>query len=497
MPAIGLSPSYRLTRFAILRGLGLIYFVAFLTLVNQWRPLLGADGLLPAELFLSQVREQLGSLASSFWRLPSVFWFGCSDRLLGACAGLGLVLSALVALGFANAPMLALLWLLYLSFVHIGQIFYGYGWESLLCETGFLAIFLAPALSIKPFSGSVPSAVLYLLRWLTFRVMFGAGLIKLRGDACWTDLTCLRYHYETQPLPNPLSAAFHHLPQGVLAFGVLFNHFVELVVPWFVFGPRRLRYAAGLTIVIFQSCLIASGNLSFLNWLTIVIALSCFDDDLLARCVPRRHRPEIAPPEPLSRARRGVTIALLCVIGLLSIEPTLNLLSPGQRMNAAFDPFALVNSYGAFGSVSRERHEIVLEGSADTELGPNTRWVAYELPCKPGDPQRRPCVVAPYQYKLDWQMWFAAFGSPESEPWLLNLIDKLLRGDHVVDTLFSRQPFQARPPHYVRALFYRYRFAPPGDPQSWRRELLGEYLRPLARDDSALLGYLQRRGLNR
>jgi len=492
----GTDTSYQLTRFAFLRGLGLIYFVAFLSLAQQWQPLMGSNGLLPAGAFLTQVQHHFDSFAAGFWRLPSVFWFGASDRLLGACAWLGVGLSVLVVVGWANAPLLAGLWLLYLSFVHIGQIFYGYGWESLLCETGFLAIFLAPALSPKPFAGSVPWPVLVLLRWLCFRVMFGAGLIKLRGDGCWTDLSCLDYHYETQPLPNPLSAFFHHLPASVHRAGVLFNHFVELLVPFGVFGPKGLRRVAGALIIAFQLCLILSGNLSFLNWLTIVIAQACFDDQMLARLLPPRWRARnCTPAEPLSRARRIVLGVLCTLIGCLSLEPIANLLSPRQRMNAGFDPFGLVNTYGAFGSVTRARNEIVLEGTTASTIDQNTRWLAFELPCKPGDLQRRPCLIAPYQYKLDWQMWFAAFGSAGREPWLMHLVYKLLRGDPVVDPLFAVQPFRGHAPHYVRARFYRYRFADSGVPGVyWQRQLLGDYLRPLSLDDPAFLAYLEARG---
>jgi hypothetical protein len=499
-PQWGFLPArYQLTRFVFLRLLGLSYFVAFLALAEQWRPLLGSDGLLPAADFLSQVRAHFGSLSAAFWRLPSLFWFDSSDALLAGISWFGVALSLAVVLGFANAPMLALLWALYLSFMHIGQIFYGYGWESLLCETGFLAIFLAPALSPKPFSGSVPWPVILLLRWLIFRVMFGAGLIKIRGDACWTDLSCLAYHYETQPLPNPLSAGFHRLPERVHQLGVLFNHFAELVAPFGVFGPKRLRYAAGAVIIVFQSFLILSGNLSFLNWLTITIAIACFDDAAFRALTPEWLDARLSVrPEPLGRARRVVTGVLAVLIALLSLNPIVNLLSPSQRMNASFEPFGLVNTYGAFGSINRARNEVILEGTADAVLGPTTRWSAYELPCKPGDPTRRPCVASPYQYKLDWQLWFAAFGSAGDEPWLIHLVDKLLQGDPVVDSLFRVQPFRGHPPHYIRASFYRYRFAPRAlAGVYWQREYLGEYLRPLALGDPDLAAYLEARGFKR
>jgi len=500
LPEWGFAPArYQLTRFVFLRFLGLIYFVAFLALAKQWRPLLGSDGLLPAADFLARVRAQFDSTPAAFWRLPSLFWLHASDAWLAALAWLGVGLSFALLAGFGNAPLLGILWALYLSFVHVGQIFYGYGWESLLCETGFLAIFLVPALPLKPFSGSVPWPVVVLLRWLTFRVMFGAGLIKLRGDSCWTDLSCLAYHYETQPLPNPLSAAFHRLPEHVHQFGVLFNHFAELVAPFGVFGPKRVRYAAGAVIIVFQLCLIVSGNLSFLNWLTITIAWSCFDDAAFARLVPKRLESRFqVRPEPLGRARRIVTGGLVALVAVLSLNPIVNLLSPRQAMNAAFDPFDLVNTYGAFGSINRVRHEVILEGTADDALGPSPHWVEYELPCKPGDPKRRPCVVSPYQYKLDWQLWFAAFSSAGDEPWLLHLVAKLLRGDHVVDSLFAVQPFRNRPPRYVRALFYRYRFAPRElEGVYWQRELVAEYLRPVALGDAELDAYLSAHGFSR
>jgi len=490
---------YTLTRFVILRALGALYSVAFWSLFWQWRPLFGADGLLPAGSFLERVRENFGSLSAAFWRLPTIFWWGHGDRSLGLAALLGLALSLLLLIGVENAPLLAVLWALYLSFVHVGQIFYGYGWESLLCEAGFLAIFLAPAWRAKPFSEGVPWPVVVLFRWLTFRVMFGAGLIKIRGDSCWTDLTCLAYHYETQPLPNPLSAAFHRLPESVHAFGVLFNHFAELVAPFGVFGPRRVRYFAGTVIIAFQLALILSGNLAFLNWLTIAAALSCFDDTVFSRLLPRSLWPRFAAsPAPLGRARRIVTGVLVFGIACLSLNPVVNLLSPSQRMNAAFDPFEIVNTYGAFGSITRERNEIVIEGTSDSQLGPETHWVPYELPCKPGDPARQPCMIAPFQYKLDWQLWFAAFGEAGGEPWFIHLVYKLLHGDPIVDPLFAVQPFHGRAPRYVRALFYRYRFAPHAAANVyWQRELLGEYLSPMGLGDPRLERYVERHGWRR
>jgi hypothetical protein len=497
-PAFGRAESrYTLLCWALLRGIGFIYLVGFLILALQLRPLLGEHGILPARDFLSWAARALGSRGAGFWRLPSLFWLGASDTFMLFAAWLGVALSALVLAGFASSVLLFFLWALYLSFVHVGQIFYGYGWESLLCEAGFLSIFLAPPLDPRPLPARsfAPVLVVVLFRWLTFRLMFGSGLIKIRGDECWRDLTCLAYHYETQPNPSPLSYYFHQLPLAVHKLGVLFNHLVELLAPFFVFGPRPARLAAGALIVAFQITLILSGNLSFLNWLTIVVALSCFDDGVVWRLFPAQFRARAAERElsqAPSRVRRRVLVALALLVGILSMNPLVNLLSPRQAMNASFDPFQLVNTYGAFGSVSRERHEVVLEGTNDPTPRPDSVWKRYELPCKPGDPGRRPCLITPYHYRLDWQMWFVQFGGYESQPWLVHLVFQLLHAEPIVLSLFERNPFPKQPPRYVRAALYRYWFTRPGEPGYWHREYLGNVLGPFSRDDPELVDYVRR-----
>ena len=270
---------YWLTRFLILRLLGAIYAVAFLAAINQVIPLIGSNGLLPADSFLERVGNILGSRGAGFIRLPSLFWFAHSDTALLVTAWIGFILSCVVLAGFANAPVMTLLWFLYMSFINVGQDWYGYGWEIQLLETGFLAIFLCPLLDLRPFPKRAPSILIIgLFRWLIFRIMIGAGMIKIRGDEVWRNGTALYYHFETQPLPGPLSRWFHFLPRGILRFGVGYNWIAELIAPWFVFWPRLARHIAGVLIIGLQLVLIFSGNLSFLNWLTIVPALACFDD---------------------------------------------------------------------------------------------------------------------------------------------------------------------------------------------------------------------------
>src|ERR1035438_129736 len=226
-----------LTRFAVLRLLALVYLVAFGSLALQLDPLLGSRGLLPIAQLLAFDRDKLGSEA--YWRVPTLFWFGASDGALHAACYAGVAMAAAALLGVTNAVLQLALWSIYMSFVHVGQIFYGYGWETQLLETGFLAIFLCPLSSMRPLPPTAtPKLVVWLLRWLIFRVMLGAALIKLRNDPCWRDLTCLDHHFETPTKPNPVAWYMHHAPRLSHEIGVLFNHFVELVVPWFAFGFR-------------------------------------------------------------------------------------------------------------------------------------------------------------------------------------------------------------------------------------------------------------------
>ena len=485
---------YVLTRFLFLRFLGLVYFVAFLSLAQQLGPLIGSHGLLPAQPYLNSVAA--GSRFAAAFELPTIFWLNCSDTFLATCSYVGLALSLQVLFGFANVPLLAALWILYMSFVHVGQLWYGYGWEILLLETGFLAIFLCPLLDPRPTAGSEPPRVtMWLLRWLLFRVMLGAGLIKLRGDPCWRDLTCMLYHYETQPLPNPLSWYLHQLPAAFHTFEVLFNHFVELVVPWTLFAPRRLRHIGGLFLVAFQITLIISGNLSFLNWLTLAICIPCFDDQALRDCLPRRLRDRLLQfaGRPASPLRQTVAYALAALVLYLSIAPVLNLLGSRQVMNGSFDRLHLVNTYGAFGSVGRLRNEVILQGSPD-----GTNWREYEFKCKPGNVNRPPCFIAPYQLRIDWQIWFAAMEDPGSNPWLIHLIAQLLHNDRGALSLLANNPFPDEPPKVIRTELYEYHFTRRGDATHawWTRQRVDQYLPPLALDNPALQRFLESRGWN-
>jgi hypothetical protein len=487
------SSSYWLTRVFFLRLLGFVYFIAFFSLSRQLGPLIGANGLLPAHLYLDQIAAMSGGGWAALQAVPTLLWLHSADWFMYVLCYLGVALALALLAGHSSAVLLFLLWSLYLSLYHVGQIFYGYGWEILLLETGFLAIFLCPLVrgGLLPLSTPPPRAVFWLLRWVLFRVMFGAGLIKLRGDSCWLDLTCMIYHYETQPIPNPISWYLHQLPPIVHQAEVLLTHLVELVVPWFIFGPRRLRRSAGIVLALFQLLLIASGNLSWLNWLTLALCFACFDDDVLRRISPRRlvQRWQTLGEGEEGLVHKTAVYGLTVVVILLSIYPVINMVSPTQVMNQSFGSLHLVNTYGAFGHVGKERFEVVLQGTYDTTLDAATQWREYEFKCKPGDVQRRPCIVSPYHYRLDWQIWFAAMSDYARNPWLVHLVYKLLQDDEGALSLLDASPFDQGPPRFIRAELYRYQFTQLGDGNEawWERQHVRSYLPPLALGNRALL----------
>ncbi|MEP7053549.1 MAG: lipase maturation factor family protein [Pseudomonadota bacterium] len=471
-----------LVRALLQRGLAAVYWVAFLNVVLQFRPLLGEHGLLPVPAYLKRV---------TFAEAPSIFQLHYSDRLAGAVGWLGLALSAAAAMGAVDSGPLwvsvtvwLLLYLLYLSIVNVGQTFYSFGWESMLLEAGFFAVFLGPR-------GMVPSALPVLaLRWMLFRVELGAGLIKLRGDSCWRDLTCLYYHHETQPLPNPLSAYFHHLPKRIQRASVVFSHLVQLVVPFGLWGPKWVAAGAGTVLILHQLLLIVSGNYAWLNWLTVVLGFSAFSDEVLCWVMPVTASP--LGPRPL--LFNWVLYALAAITVLLSIRPTLNLFSKQQTMNASYNPLHLVGSYGAFGSVTRKRYEIVLEASLDEQLSDATAWRAYEFKGKPGEPKRWPAQWAPYHLRLDWLMWFlplrtvvtrTGVSSRGYPVWFMRLVRQLLSADRGTLAMLRASPFGEQAPNYIRASFYLYEMATAIERRQtgayWKRTYIGEYLAPVGR----------------
>ncbi|HEY4057473.1 MAG TPA: lipase maturation factor family protein [Kofleriaceae bacterium] len=489
---LGPPRPYQLTRWLLLRLLGVVYVFAFIGLIKQGPALLGSDGLTPVHSYL----HQLHASGQGFWDIPSVLWWGSSDGALAAWSWVGLVLSIALVLGYANSISLVLLWVIYGSFVRVGQIWFAFGWEIQILETTLLAAVLAHPWDPRPLAAPPPSPIaIVLLRWMVFRIYLGAGLIKLRGADCWTQLTCLDYHFETQPIPNPLSAVFHHLPHAVLATGVMLNHIVEVGLPWFVFGPRRIRLVAGCLMLSFQVILVLSGNLAFLNWLTIVPVIACLDDDFLRLFIPQRLRDRL-PPVPAShpsRVRPWILGAICTVVAVASIPVIENLASKHQAMNRSYDRLDLVNTYGAFGSVGETRHELVIEGTRDADPATAT-WKPYELPCKPGDLARRPCVLGPYHRRLDWLIWFAAMNEQPRDPWVIHFVYKLLTGDATIRTQLASDPFDGAAPTFVRIRRFTYHLQPLSADTWWTRDNEQLWLEPVSLQTPGLGEALERFG---
>ncbi|MFI9800860.1 lipase maturation factor family protein [Streptomyces sp. NPDC052302] len=458
------APGYETSRLVFQRALAGVYLVAFLTAALQFRALMGSRGLLPVPRFVARV---------PFRAAPSLFQLHYSDRFFAGCAWSGCAVSAALLAGADSlVPLWAALllwlvpWALYLSIVNVGQTWYSFGWESLLLEVGFAAVWLGND-EVAP-----PVVVLFLLRWILFRVEFGAGLIKLRGDACWRKLTCLDHHYETQPMPGPLSWFFHHLPKPLHRVEVAANHVTQLVVPFLLFAPQPVATAAAALMIATQLWLVLSGNFAWLNWITIVLALSAVAF------------PADPPDRPGAPLWYEVTVLVVAVVLVgLGYRPVANMISRRQVMNRSFDPLHLVNTYGAFGSVSRVRYEVVVEGTTDSRPREDSDWREYEFKGKPGDPRRWPRQFAPYHLRLDWLMWFAALSPSYAGAWFGTLMERLLENDRATLRLLRRSPFPAdEPPRFVRARLFRYRYTTWRELREtgacWERTYVREYLPP-------------------
>jgi hypothetical protein len=480
-----------ISRLLLLRGTGVISLIAFLVALNQFRPLLGEHGLLPVPLFVKQL---------PFQETPSLFYLWPKNAAFLLASWTGILLSCVVITGvserFGSWGMFAIwaaIYIIYLSFVNVGQTFYGFGWESIFLEACFFAMFLGDGRTV---THPIP---IYLFRWLLFRVMLGAGLIKLRGDPCWRDLTCLNYFYETQPMPNPLSWYLHWAPEWVRKSGVGFNHFAELIVPFALFLPQPFAGIAGVLSILFQLTIIIGGNLSWLNWLTIVLAFSTIDGQFLAfvlKWVPVHFRsPEFHAVEP---AFYWMNVGVAALVAVMSIPVVINMFSPGQAMNASFNPFHLVSTYGAFGSITRPRYEIVVQGTSDEVITPSTRWLEYEFKGKPTDVSRCPPQVAPYHLRLDWLMWFAAMDDYRNYPWFFHFMAKLLENDRDTLSLIKTNPFPNQPPKWVKAELFEYHFTTPDQRRQsgnwWVRTYTRQYLAAISLNGTNLKSILRDQG---
>jgi len=494
-------PTYALVEWLFVKILGLIYFVAFASLAVQITGLIGSDGILPTGDFLQSIHNRLGS--QSYWWAPTVFWLNSSDFALKAVCVAGAVLALVLLAGFAQRPLLIVLFLLYLSLVVVGQDFLAFQWDALLLEAGFLAIFLGNR-----------RLVIWLFRWLLFRLIFLSGVLKLlSGDPTWRSLTALNYHYETQTLPTPLAWYLHQLPDGFQKLSVAVVLGIEIGAPFLILAPRRLRLLAAAAIVFLQIMIGLTGNFAFFNLLTVALCVFLLDDAALRRWFPNRlaqnlltrqaQRPpslERVPLGLMGQTRRFVQATRLsapsiraesALVGrrIAAGVAVLVFLVGGFQLVGAFggpvpgpvllvmhwvEPFEIVNSYGLFTNMTTSRPEIIIEGSNDGQT-----WLDYEFKYKPGDLARPPSWVAPYQPRLDWQMWFAALENCYDNPWFASFVQRLQECSPEVLALLGRNPFPDAPPHYIRVLLYDYHFANLATRRAqgtwWQREPLEAY----------------------
>ena len=490
-------PTYFVARRWFLRALGLIFLIAFVSLWVQIDGLIGSNGITPAREFLPAARAQLGDRAWSI--LPTLCWFNSSDGFLHFLCGGGVALSLLLIFGIAQALSLVGLVAFYLSLTIAGQTFLSFQWDILLIETGFLSIFVAPW-RLWPKRGTDPPvsrAAIFLLKLLLFKLMVMSGMVKLTsGDDSWWDLTALDYHYWSQPLPTVIGWWADQSPEWFKKFSVAFCLVVEIIVPFFIWTPRRLRLLACGLLIFLQITIAATGNYCFFNLLAVALCLLLVDDVVWRQKSATVIRLREATARQADR-RDGYSDRLSTYVAVVVIVLTLPL--NAQLIYSAFKPeaewsrllgsvyaraesFRIVNGYGLFRVMTKDRREIVIEGSAD-----GIDWQSYEFKWKPGDVMRAPGWCAPHQPRLDWQMWFAALGLYRQNPWFVQTVISLLHGKPEVAALFERNPFPQSPPRYVRATVYRYRFTTAEEHQatgaSWKRQELGEYLPGVSLED--------------
>lgn len=478
------------SRWVFLRGLGCIYLIAFVSMWVQIHGLVGTNGILPANQYLTNIYQSVG--AKAYHLAPTLFWFNPTDLGLHLLCAAGVVLSIVLITGYLPTICLTSLWILYLSLVTIGQVFLSFQWDVLLLETGFLAILIAPLHlrdTLKHTTQKQPK-FLWLLRWLLFRLMFASGYIKIVSDETWRNLTALNFHYETQPLPTWIGWYAHQLPEWLQKFSVIGMFGIELVVPFLIFAPRRLRTVGFYALIGLQILILLTGNYCFFNLLTILLCLILIDDITWKTLIPKRFIPARQvdtdlPVENNTKRKIGkiclVSIAIILFL-FSSIWFTGQLLPQTKISDLVWKkpfqwitPYHFVNTYGLFANMTELRPEIIIEGSND-----QITWKPYKFRWKPGELTQPPKWVAPHQPRLDWQMWFAALqGNVRNTPWFLNLMESLLKGKPEVIELLSENPFPNAPPRYLRANLYDYQFTDIKTKNSsgnwWRREFIGEF----------------------
>ena len=453
VPTTATDRTFVLSSWIFARVLGVVLLIAFVSLGVQAQGLFGSHGVMPIAMFV----ETAKSAGHSFWQHPSVLWWSSSDAMITCVWGTGIVASVALLIGLAPKAALLVAWFAYLSFVSLGWPFMSFQWDTLLLEVSFTAVFFVPwCLHDRLAKHRAPHPLArWAMWWLLFRLVFRSAYVKLAsGDATWSDLSALSYHYWTQPLPTPLAWYANLLPDWSQALCCALMFAIEFGAPILLWVPRAWarRTAAG-SIVALMLLVAATGNYGFFNALTVALCIPLLDDRLLARVVPGRileAQPATEVPKPIGWSALGPAMVIV-LSATVFFTGTF-----GSRVPRALGfiyPFGTFNNYGLFSVMTTERPEINIEGTSDGET-----WKEYVFRYKPGPLERAPVWVSPHQPRLDWQMWFAALGEYRTNTWLANLMTRLLQAEPSVLELIDHNPFENEPPKQVRALIYRYEF---------------------------------------
>jgi len=474
------SSTYQIATWLFLKVMGVIYLIAFLSLSVQVLGLIGSHGINPLADLVPMAKAQLGG--ANFWRFPTFFWLLTSDNFILLLSYGGAALSILYIFGVMPGPLSLLLWATYLSFVTVSAPFLNFQWDNLLLEVGFVTIFLSPwkFWATRPSQNPPSKIILYLVWFLLFKLTFSSGLVKLAsGGETWKNLTALNFHYETQPLPHFLSWFAHQLPQWFQKISVVSMFFIELVVPLFIFSPRKIRQVAGFLLIGLQLIIFFTGNYGFFNLITLALCLTLYDDTFFSRfSLSRRSHSYRFHHSWVFRIAASLLLVIFITVSLSQMSRRLaryGLISqPVRFLLQTLAPFRTINGYGLFAVMTTKRPEIVIEGSEDGQ-----EWKAYEFKWKPGDLSTAPKWVQPHMPRLDWQMWFAALGNARRNPWLIRFMEHLLLGTPEPLSLLKHNPFPNKPPKYVRAQLYDYHFTNGEEKKQtdhwWKRTFLRPY----------------------
>lgn len=441
---------YTLTVWIMMRLCGLMFLSAFISFGVQASALIGEHGILPLEEFMQALRTHVGERAPFLY--PMVFWFNASDLAIQMVCWLGGAFSLLFIMNIIPRISLIFIYALYLSLTYAGQQFMSFQWDFYLIEIAFLSFILLCSTKVG----------IVLFRWLVFRFMFVSGLVKIAsGDIAWRNMTALNYHFETQPLPTTLAWYADKLPDSILMLGTGATLIIELVVPFLIFMPRKFRIFAGICIIGFETVILLTGNYNFFNLLTIFICLSLFDDEIVKKFMPQKILAwlgtRIKGVEPHKVVKYIISFVAIWTIAasLVQLYTKSTRRLPGMiaGINTSLTPLRVVNTYGPFAVMTKKRPEIIIEGSNDGQ-----NWQAYEFKYKPGDLGRAPFFNIPHQPRLDWQLWFAALDIYPRHPWFARFVERLLEGQPNVLAQMAYNPFPDKPPVFIRAQLYDYKF---------------------------------------